>query len=77
MSRPILPSLTRSLRHRLVPALAAAVVGLVLAAPAQARIPLRILINQVGYDARGSKKLIVQLDAEPGTQPTTLRNTSM
>ena len=41
--------------------LVACLVGVALAHPAQAALPpLRILINQVGYDARGSKKLIVQ-----------------
>jgi hypothetical protein len=44
------------------------VVSLVsLSAPAFARNPpLRILTNQVGYDVRGSKKLIVQIDREAG-----------
>jgi hypothetical protein len=41
------------------------------AAPALARAPVRILINHVGYDVRGSKKLIVQIDSAPTADTAT------
>jgi hypothetical protein len=52
-------------------ALATALVVLFLVSPAAARSGLRILTNQVGYDVRGSKKLIVQSDSDPGASAPT------
>ena len=63
------PPLSR-LHPRLV-FLSATLVVLALAAPAAARPGVRILTNQVGYDVRGSKKLIVQSDNDPGANAPT------
>jgi hypothetical protein len=46
------------------PLLAALALSAAAARPALARSPIHVLVNHVGYDARGSKKLVVQADSE-------------